>query len=152
MKVIEGDLLALALAGKFDVIVHGCNCFCTMQDGIAKTIKSVFPEAYKKDTETKFGDKGKLGNFSAVSITRDPITFIIINAYTQYDYRNGGKLVDYRAIESVFSRIRSAYSGLRIGFPQIGAGLGGGDWKIISKIIENALKGEDYTLVKFSSP
>lgn len=151
MKIIEGDLLTLALAGKFDVIVHGCNCFCVMQGGIAKTIKLVFPEAFKKDIDTNSGDKNKLGNFSAALVTRGQVTFTIINAYTQYDYRNGGELVDYRAIESVFHKIKSTYSGLRIGFPQIGAGLGGGDWNIISELIENALKGEDYTLVKLNS-
>jgi O-acetyl-ADP-ribose deacetylase (regulator of RNase III) len=30
MKVIKGDLIQLAKDGKFDLIVHGCNCFCTM--------------------------------------------------------------------------------------------------------------------------
>ena len=39
MKDIEGDLLLLALAGHFDVIVHGCNCQCTMGAGVAKAIK-----------------------------------------------------------------------------------------------------------------
>lgn len=32
---IVGDLIALAKAGKFDVIAHGCNCFCNMRAGIA---------------------------------------------------------------------------------------------------------------------
>ena len=39
MKIIKGDLIKLALQGEFDVIVHGCNCFCTMGAGIAKSIK-----------------------------------------------------------------------------------------------------------------
>ena len=30
MKTIEGNLISLAKAGQFDVIVQGCNCFCTM--------------------------------------------------------------------------------------------------------------------------
>ena len=32
----------------------------------------------------------------------------------------------------------------------IGAGLAGGDWKVISKIISEELQGEDYTLVEFA--
>jgi len=28
------------------IIVHGCNCFCTMGAGIAKTIKELYPSAY----------------------------------------------------------------------------------------------------------
>lgn len=35
MKTIKGDLIQLALANEFDVIIHGCNCFCTMGKGIA---------------------------------------------------------------------------------------------------------------------
>ena len=42
MKTVKGDLIHLALAGEFDVIVHGCNCYCTMGVGIAKTIKQKF--------------------------------------------------------------------------------------------------------------
>jgi O-acetyl-ADP-ribose deacetylase (regulator of RNase III) len=38
---------------------------------------------------------------------------------------------------------------LRIGYPAIGAGLAGGDWEVISSIIEEELKGEDHTFVKF---
>lgn len=45
MKVIKGDLVELALEGKFDVIIHGCNCFNTMNAGIAKQIKRIFSEA-----------------------------------------------------------------------------------------------------------
>ena len=39
MNKIKGDLIKFAINGKFDVIIHGCNCFCTMGAGIAKTIK-----------------------------------------------------------------------------------------------------------------
>ena len=40
MKIIQGDLLQLAKQGDFDVIIQGCNCFCTMGAGIAKSIKN----------------------------------------------------------------------------------------------------------------
>jgi O-acetyl-ADP-ribose deacetylase (regulator of RNase III) len=43
--------------------------------------------------------------------------------------------------------LKKDFSGKRIGLPQIGAGLAGGDWNIISKIIEDELKGEDVTIV-----
>jgi O-acetyl-ADP-ribose deacetylase (regulator of RNase III) len=38
MLTRTGDLLALALAGEFDAIVHGCNCHCTFGRGIAAAI------------------------------------------------------------------------------------------------------------------
>ncbi|MGJ4995019.1 hypothetical protein ACQR0Z_11425 [Bradyrhizobium sp. HKCCYLS3077] len=52
MKIIKGDLIKLALDGHIDVIVHGCNCQCTMGAGIAKSIKDIFPEAYAADLST----------------------------------------------------------------------------------------------------
>jgi len=33
MKTIQGNLIHLAQDGEFDLIVHGCNCFCTMGAG-----------------------------------------------------------------------------------------------------------------------
>jgi O-acetyl-ADP-ribose deacetylase (regulator of RNase III) len=39
---IYGDLIELAKQGKFDVIAHGCNCFCTMGAGIAVPMKLAF--------------------------------------------------------------------------------------------------------------
>ena len=51
MKVIQGDLIELALSGTFEVIIHGCNCHCAMGAGVAKAIKSNFPEAYQADCQ-----------------------------------------------------------------------------------------------------
>ena len=38
MNIVKGNLVTLALAGEFDVIIHGCNCFNTMGSGVAKDI------------------------------------------------------------------------------------------------------------------
>jgi O-acetyl-ADP-ribose deacetylase (regulator of RNase III) len=57
---------------------------------------------------------------------------------------------DYDAIRSVFKKIKSNFSGKRIGYPKIGAGLAGGDWDQISKIIDEELIDEDHTLVEFA--
>ena len=57
----KGDLLALARAGRFDVIVHGCNCFCAMGGGIARAIREEFPEAYAADLATLRGSRGRAG-------------------------------------------------------------------------------------------
>jgi len=64
MKYAKGDLLKMAEEGKFDVIVHGCNCFNTMGAGIARQIARRFPEAYAADCETIASDISKLGTFS----------------------------------------------------------------------------------------
>lgn len=151
MKIIEGDLIELSLNNKFDVIIHGCNCYCMMGAGIAKQIKHKFPEAYKVDLLTMVGNARKLGSFSYVKTIQNKNHLIIVNAYTQFKYWGRHVKTDYKAIKEVFKRIRLKFSGKRIGYPMIGAGLGGGDWNIISKIINEELEGENHTLVKLPS-
>lgn len=148
MKKILGNLIKLAKKGDFDVIIHGCNCFCQMGAGFALQIKNVFPEAYAADLETVKGDRNKLGTFSFAEIDRFEKPLIVINAYTQYHWR-GKKNADYDAIRSAFNLIKANFPGLKIGYPMIGAGLAGGNWKIISKIIDEELDGENHTFVEF---
>ena len=149
MKIRRGDLITLALANVYDVIVQGCNCFNTMGAGFARQIRNVFPEAYEADLRTKRGDKNKLGTFSSASVVRGNHGITIINAYTQYRYGSDTPDVDYAAIDSVFKALRTEYEGknMRIGYPKIGCGLAGGDWSIVSNIINTNLQGMDHTLV-----
>lgn len=149
MKTVEGDLIKLALMGKFDVIVHGCNCFNTMGAGIARSIKAHFPEAFYADLATNKGSKEKLGTISSARIHGDEGHLDVVNAYTQFRYRGTGPKVDYAAVESCFSLVAKNYPNARIGYPAIGAGLAGGDWTKIAKIIDMSLEGLDHTLVIF---
>ncbi|MEM7244817.1 MAG: macro domain-containing protein [Acidobacteriota bacterium] len=147
MKTIEGDLIQLALEGRFDVIVHGCNCQCAMGAGIAKPIRAAFPEAYEADLATTKGDRSKLGTFSSATVTRGDLKLTVVNAYTQFHWRGAGVLLDYEALERVFRDIASRFTGLRIAYPKIGAGLARGDWPRITPVIDEALEGEDHALV-----
>ncbi len=149
-SIIKGDLINLALAGHLDVIVHGCNCFCSMGAGIAQTIQQEFPEALAADMQTTSGDKEKLGNFSSATVTRFGHTITIINGYTQFAYHGRQVLVDYKAITRLFARLKKTYPGKRFGYPKIGAGLAGGNWTKISEIINRELHDEDHTLVLFT--
>lgn len=150
MKKIKGDLIRLAKQGEFDVIIHGCNCFCTMGAGLAVGIKKEFREAYEADLKTIKGDKSKLGTYSRADIIRGDQRLIVLNAYTQYNYGGSGILADYDAINSVFRLITLDFEGLRIGVPMIGAGLARGDWPTIEAIIKNNLGGMcDFTIVEF---
>ena len=150
MKTITGDLLALALDGRFDVIVHGCNCMCQMGKGIAASIKTQFPAAYDADLKTAKGDRAKLGTISTADIAGPGAAFTVVNAYTQFDYRRGPTPnADYDAIRAAFKEIKIRFAGKRIGYPKIGAGLAKGDWSIIAPIIDEELAGEDHTLVEF---
>jgi len=137
MTIIErkGNLITLAQAGEFDVIVQGSNCFNTMGKGLALEMKKAFPECYEADCNTIKGDKSKLGGVS-IAESGD---LIIVNAYTQYYYGNkpGHKApVDYEAVRQCLRLVKANYGHKRIGLPRIGAGLAGGEWKVIHAIIE----------------
>jgi len=121
-----------------------------MGAGIAKAIKSEFPKAYEADCKTEKDSKDKLGTYSYATIEKNENKITVINAYTQHDYKGPGIKADYDAIRSVFKKLKLNYSGKRIGYPKIGAGLAGGDWKLISKIIDEELTNEDHTLVEFA--
>ncbi|WP_299491563.1 macro domain-containing protein [uncultured Shewanella sp.] len=151
MNIVSGDLLQLAKEGQFDVIIHGCNCFCTMGAGIASQIRLQFPQAFAADRHTKKGDLAKLGTYSCAKVMTQQYVFIIVNAYTQFKWSGNGINADYDAIHQVFTSVKQDFSGLKIGYPLIGAGLAGGDWDRIAPIIDAALSNENHTLVHYQS-
>ena len=161
MITIKGDLITYAQLGTFDVIVHGCNCFNTMGAGIAKQIKDYFPSAFIADCASTYGSKLKLGSYTKSYIELDDCIksdirkgFYVINAYTQYNtHRKDGKPpVNYNAIRNVFKQINKDFKGKIVAYPAIGAGLAGGDWSIIAKIIEEELTDVQHYFVEFYTP
>ncbi len=148
MRTVNGDIIQLAKAGAFDVIVHGCNCFHTMGGGLAAQVKRHFPEAYDADLATPYGDRSKLGGCSVAEVATPAGRLAIVNAYTQFQPSMGrGVDVDYDAVRRAMAWLRAHYGGKRIGLPQIGAGLAGGDWSRIEAIIAAELGGEDVAIV-----
>lgn len=121
-----------------------------MGAGIAKTIKQVFPAAYQADLATMAGDKAKLGSYSAATVEAGSKPLLILNAYTQYQWRGAGVLADYDAIRQVFRQVKQTCAGKRIGYPAIGAGLAKGDWAKIAAIIDEELAGEDHVFVEWA--
>jgi len=153
MKEIKGDLISLAKEGEFDIIVQGCNCFCTMGKGLAPQIKETFPGAWKADLATIKGDMKKLGNYSySYEKVKDGKLLVVINAYTQYRYNKKGEKnlhLDYDALTIVLKKINSVFAGKSIGVPLIGAGLAGGNWARIRITIIEQLKDMDVTIVYY---
>jgi len=155
LKHTKGNLLDLAEAGEFDVIIHGCNCFNTMGGGIAREIRTRYPSAAAVDAATLRGDIMKLGNFTHTTIDMpNEHQFTILNAYTQYNMSTGEDVFEYDSFGSVIRKVLRLYPARRIGLPYIGMGLAGGDKDIIMSYIEyfaeaHAQSGGTVTLVEF---
>ena len=148
IKEIEGDLISLALAGKFDVIAQGCNCFCTMGAGIALQIKTTFPEVYQIDLKTERGNVFKLGEFSKYYYKN--IKLKVYNLYTQYEPGCNG---EYTAVALALRNMAESLKGdEEIGLPLIGCGIAGLDYRLVKKIIQQELANFDVTIVKFKQP
>ena len=147
VKYVKGNLLD----SDCEYICHQVNCLGVMGSGIAKQIRERWPEVYdtyRKEYErhTRIGipTEDLLGSTQMIWVgDRDGFVF---NMYAQSNYGYDGKrYTSYDAFASCLSQIRDRLpSGSTIGFPKnIGCGLGGGNWKIISTMIEEIL-GEDF--------
>lgn len=153
MKIINGDLIKLTLGKEFDIIVHGCNCFCTQGAGIALSMSRYFntlnPIKYPGEHITRKGDINKLGNieYSKFRLPLDS-NVIVINAYTQYTYGNNS--VNYNAISLCLMKINFMFSGQNIGMPKIGCGLAGGDWNIVANLIDEHMYNMNVTVVEYN--
>lgn len=132
IHIQRGDLLQ----SDCTVIAYQCNCFATMGAGIAKQIKQRYPEAYGSDRRfpIPIGSRKRLGHFSKAQVGDR----LIYNLYGQYRYGRG-KQTELSMLENP---VHSMLEDLRqhegkIGFPYgMGAGLAGGDWNEIEKMLE----------------
>ena len=150
LKHTKGNLLDLAEAGEFDIIVQGCNCFNAMGGGIAREIRERFPMCAEIDNLTERGDYMKLGNWTRYEHDE----FTIINAYTQYNMSTKQDVFEYCAFELILQKLLHEYGTKRIGFPYIGMGLAGGNKTLILAMLEGfakevSEKGGTVTLVEF---
>lgn len=116
------------------VIAHGCNCSGGFSSGIAGQIAKVFPDA-RQQYLSKYKKRGwQLGDVQVVEVEPGRV---IVNCGTQQGYGqpDTGPYVSYSAIRQVFQYLTEMFPrGYAV--PKIGAGLAGGNWDIISKIIE----------------
>lgn len=152
MKTVKGNLIKLAEEGQFDVIVHGCNCQCKMGKGLAKQIKETFPSAYEADLKTVKGDRKKLGSYSWVKVRlANGKHLYIVNAYIQFWYSSdpNDTMLSMRALDIVMFKIAETFKGKKIGMPMIGTGLASGEWKNVSKCLEQHFSKHDLTIVQY---
>lgn len=150
-KEIEGDLIDLAKKGKFDVIAHGCNCFCTMGAGLAPQMAKAFgADKFPMEDKEYVGDINKLGtiDWEIVCLVNSevvdhfdlndddlPTYLTVVNCYSQYgfgkNHANGTAApLDYEALTLCMRKMNHLFKGKHIGLPLIGCQLAGGIWDV----------------------
>lgn len=142
IKYKKGDVLEASE----DIIAHGCNCSGGFGSGVAAAVTKKYPKARVRYLD-KFYDEGwQLGDVQVVT-QWDYKT--VANCATQFDYLPRGIChADYSAIAKCMETIKSyaKNSNQSVAIPKIGAGLAGGDWNIILKILEDVFMDYDITV------
>lgn len=132
IKYIQGDLFQTDIKH----IMHGCNDQGVMGSGVAKIVRELHPAAYKHYLDQDL-ELGKV--FYVPSNDK-----IIINAVTQHRYgKDGRKYVSYDAVDLIMKKVNYTLmldDYKEVAMPKIGSTLGGGNWNIIEKIIEENMK------------
>ena len=158
---VEGNLITLAQEGNFDVIAHGCNCFCTMGAGLAPQMAEAFGcRNFHYEGRRYKGWYNKLGiiDFQWTALDNSSWDFdqtadcplAVVNCYTQYDMgpdENGVPPLNYTALALCFDKMNQIFKGKHIGLPQIGCHLAGGSWPAVKALIQKKFKDCDVTVV-----
>lgn len=143
----KGDLLGVTEG----VIAHGVNCQGVMGSGVALAIKKKYPRVFKYYNilceSEKTDTKKLLGRTLIVRAKEDESTPMVANCFTQNFYGTDKRHVNYEAVAESFASLYKHYNtsenpDMILHIPKIGAGLGGGNWEIISRIIEDEYKGK----------
>ena len=134
------------------VLVHQTNCQGVMGAGIALQIRQKFPNTfatYKKvcDNLSYFDKKSLLGTIIYTQEQYQGKNIFIANCFGQFRYGRDKRYTEYDALEKCFEEIKNrADIDQTIVIPyKIGCNNAGGDWNIVSKIIETQF--QDYPVI-----
>jgi O-acetyl-ADP-ribose deacetylase (regulator of RNase III) len=155
LHYIKGDLLEV----KNGILAHGVNCQGAFGSGVALNIKNKYPSvyrAYRRAVEQSHDRGSLLGMVQLVNTKPDGVydpnedTVLVANIFTQLNYgKDGKRYLDYEALYVGFEKLynRSFMYDLPLCIPKIGCGLAGGDWGIVSKMIEKAYPKDVFVYV-----
>jgi len=136
IKYITGDLFKT----EHKYIVHGCNAQGKMGKGVAKTMRELFPKAYDEYYNLWLRNKSLVpGTINIVDCGSKTIINAITQKYYAGFYGDPVRYVSYDAVADCMKAINETIPGEYLAMPRIGAQLGGGNWEIIRKIIEEEL-------------
>lgn len=125
------------------LIAHQVNLQGVMGAGLAKQIRDRYPIVYKQYRTAVQLKQLKLGSVQIVSPIADN-NFWVANIAAQVDYgREPGKCyTNYEAIAKALSWLRDwqVFASQPVYLPYLmGAGLAGGDWSVIERLIQEKL-------------
>ena len=155
MITVNGNLLETHVY----LIAHQVNCLGIMGGGVARQIKEkwhyVYTEYrdYIESYKNHNNQKSPLGT-ACSSVTGD---HLIINIFGQEDVSRSSCMTDYNAVRTAFEDFIHTYRKLhpltndvqlQIAIPyKFGCGLAGGDWCVMTELLEDIEKQEDVLFI-----
>lgn len=117
------------------IIIHQVNCKGVMGAGFAKQVKDKYPQLFKN-----YRERCMMFDYTELLGTNyyyEDENIIIVNMFSQNNYGTEARQTNYEAMATCLDKIRKMYPTQTIVAPyRIGCGLGGGDWNIVSKLLE----------------
>lgn len=148
-KYVDCDIFDMNV----DIIGHQVNLYGIMGGGIAREIKERFPDVYEEYREICLSESGLLGKMHLTYAYVDEdgeSELMIANLFGQDESAGQKVLTNYSALASSLKFLHEWASMLdkkTIALPYgLGCGIAGGDWNIVSKLIEDEF-GTDEELV-----
>lgn len=136
----------------YGIIGHQVNCLGVMGSGVAASIKKAYPPVFNSYAKMcgliperrRYQLLGQVQFVTASEIEGKPLIFA--NIFSQLDTSCSSRQTEYGSLHRGLKTIEEKTRGLRlpIHFPYlIGCGAGGGDWNIVSEMIESVFENSD---------
>lgn len=123
------------------IIVHQVNCLGVMGGGLAKKISDKWPVVKDEYISVCRGTLDKAELLGKLLVVKVSPTLLVCNVFGQLWYGSGRCYTNYRAVANAFYKLRLQRTGpLSIYLPHgVCCGLAGGDWHVVSAVIEQEL-------------
>ena len=130
-----------------NIIAHQANCIGKMGAGVALAIKQKYPKCFTpyENMCRRLGSK-LLGTMQLIEVDSNKY---VCNLFGQNEIY-GHQPTNYKALESALQLLYNhvVINELTVAIPfKIGCGLGGGDWSVVSQLIERVF--HDYDIVVY---
>lgn len=136
---------------KKGIILHQVNCMAVMGTGIALAIRTRWPKVFSEYRTFCQGKRTSdlLGEFQLVQVEDD---VWVGNVFGQERYGRSRRQTDYDAVQESLIKMRVEIhphlEHVPIWYPKMGCVNAGGDWQVVSRILDECLIGLSHSLVE----
>lgn len=153
VEIVQGDATVIPSVKKHHILFHVCNDIGAWGAGFTGALSAAWPAAEK----TYRGQESwLLGSYSKVDYSGHTIYNLVAQRGIRAQARgipNVRYIVLHNVIQKMIEDVELTYGADNVVYqcPKIGAGLGGGDWKTIMKILSELFVDRTLTVYTLNS-